>query len=101
MSLSENISMVLAKRFLRYAPKHMIMSQKKEFETLTPLRLQAFTDIGSLPIPPRKREALIKVVGKDFVERLEKRKEIADSIRKAEKEGLYEIEEHKTGLLEL
>lgn len=101
MSPAENISMTLAKMFLGDAPDHMIESQAKEFKKLSPRHLQAFAEISSFPIPRKKREVLIKVVGKDVVERLEKRKKIADSIKKAEEEGAYEIEEHKTGLLDL
>jgi hypothetical protein len=101
MSPSENISMVLAKRFLADAPEHMIESQAKEFKKLSPRQLQAFTEISSFPIPRKKREVLIKIVGNVPVERLEKRIEIAASIIKAREEGIYEIEEHKTGMLKL
>jgi hypothetical protein len=101
MSPSENINIALAKRFLGDAPKHMIESQAKEFKKLSPSQLQAFADMDSLSIPRKKRETLLKVVGKEVVERLEKRKKIADSIRQAKGKGAYEIEEHKTGMLEL
>lgn len=79
----------------------MIESQSEEFEEFTPLHLGAFADIHSLPIPRKKREVLIKVVGREVVGRLEKRKKIADPIKRAKKEGVYEIEEHKTGTIEL
>lgn len=101
MSPSKNISMVLAKKFLGNAPKHMIESQAEELKKLSPRQLQTLAEINSFPVPRKKREILIKAVGKEAVERLEKRKKIADSIRKAEEAGAYEIEEHKTGMLEL
>ena len=92
---------MFAKRFLFDAPMHMIASQIKEFEKLTPLQLCAFIEIESLPIPSKKRKAVSEIVGNEVVQRLEKRKEIADHISKARREGLYENEEHKTGLLRL
>jgi prevent-host-death family protein len=95
------MAIMFARKFLFNAPRHMIKSQIKEFEKLTPLQLCAFIKIESLPISSKKREALIKVVGKSIVERLEKRREIADSIGKAKRDGIYELEEHKTGMQEL
>ncbi len=43
----------------------------------------------------------VKKLGPRIIERLEKRKKIADAIIEAEKEGLYELAEHHTGMLKI
>lgn len=98
---SEYMAIMFARKFLSDAPTHMLESQIKEFGKLSAVQLCAFIEIESLPIPPEIREKLIKSVGVEVVERLEKRREIADAVNKARQEGLYELEEHKTGMLEL
>ncbi len=92
---------MVAGTLLLGAPSDIIESQIKEFAVLTPSKLCAFIDIQSLPIPRKEREALVKIVGRSVVERLEKRRKIANVIAEAKANDVYEIEEHKTGMLSL
>ena len=97
---STKIAFMFTDRFFNEAPQHIKNSQRKELETLADDKLCLLLQITSFPLAQSLRKKLVEAIGHDVIERLEKRKFIADSILKAEEEGLYEREEHFTGLLE-
>jgi hypothetical protein len=82
------------------APQHLKTAQLSEIEALPLDNAIHVLTIRSLPIDAVKREKLTKLLGKKFLERLEKRYEVAQVIKKAEKEGLYDIIEHTTGVID-
>ncbi len=91
----------LAYKLLAGAPVHIKEPQVKEFEKLSIDQLQLLLSVESIPLKSSERKKLVKKLGSRIIERLEKRKKIADSIIEAEKEGLYELEEHKTGMMKI
>ncbi len=91
----------LAHKLLASAPVHIKAPQVKEFEELSIDQLQLLLSVDSIPFKSSERKNLVKKLGSKVIDRLEKRKKIADAIIEAEKEGLYELEEHKTGMLKI
>jgi len=83
------------------APQHLKTAQLSEIEALPLDKAVHVLTIKSLPINAEKRKKLTKILGQKFLERLEKRYEVAQVIKKAEKEGLYDIIEHTTGISNL
>jgi len=98
---SEFMAVMFTKKFLVGASMSIFEAQVREFAQLPTQKLTAFLEIESLPMSVEQRTKLKKAVGDKIVERLEKRREIVDDIRKAEEEGLYDAEEHKTGMMRL
>ena len=97
----KKLAVALVEFLLDGAPQHLKAAQLSEIEAL-PLdkAIHALT-IRSLPIDSEKRKKLTRILGQKFIERLEKRYEVTQVIKRAEKEGLYDIIEHTTGMVDL
>jgi hypothetical protein len=91
----------IAFKLLGDAPLHLVYSQIEELGTLDAEQLGAMNDIEKMSIASELRQKLVGKVGERIVTRLEKRQRLAVSVAKARKEGLYELAEHLTGLIDL
>ena len=83
------------------APQHLKTAQLSEIEKLPPDKAIHVMTIRALPMDTEKRKNLIKVLGQKFIERLHKRHEVAQVIKKSDKEGLYDIIENTSGMVDL
>lgn len=95
------LACLISKKLLSNAPLHIIKPQIAELARLNKEQLFALMDIEKFPLPPATRKKVLLKVSSVVLERLEKRRQIADSILEAKREGLYEVSEHATGLLTL
>jgi len=94
------IALMFTERFLTNAPSDLKKAQIKEFENVPYGKLWILTEVKSLPVKKDLRSKVVKIIGKDILERLEKRYQIAKAIAEADKENLYEAVEHQTGEIE-
>ncbi len=100
-SLQNTLSVVIVFHLFKNAPLHIAVSQIRDFEKLPFNKLKAAIDIKNLPLSATTKPKFEKMLGKQFVERLEKRFKIAKAIAEAEAEGLYEAAEYQTGMIQL
>ena len=98
---SQWLSLMFTERFLPDAPSHLKDPQSLELKQLSLKQLSALLEVEHLPVNKKLRSRIERVVGKVFLERLEKRHKIANAIREAETSGLYEAVEHQTGEIDL
>lgn len=99
-SYEYQIACIISEKLLRDAPMHIIKPQIDEFAKLDRDELFALMEIEEFPLSTTIRKKILsKLRDPNILERLEKRRKIADSISLAEREGLYEASEHATGLL--
>lgn len=95
------LACIISGKLLGHAPLYIIKPQIEELARLNKEQLFALMDIEKFPLQPTIREKVLSKVSGEVLERLEKRRKIADSILAAKREGLYEASEHATGLLTL
>ena len=94
---SKWLALMFTERLMPDAPAHIKEPQRLELEKLPISKLKELLAVDSLPVRKEVRGQVIRSVGKEVIERLEKRFKIAEAIIAAEKEGLYEAVEHQTG----
>jgi len=94
------IALMFAEKFLGNAPSDLKKAQIKEFENISYNKLWILAEVKSLPVKKDLRSKVAEMIGKDILERLEKRYQIAKAIAEADKENLYEAVEHQTGEIE-
>lgn len=99
--LHKKMALTVVEHFFAEAPGHIKAAQLSDVENLSVDKLIHFLKIDSLPLEPEQRSELSEILGEKFIERLEKRYEVAQVIINAEKEGLYEMVEHTTGMIDL
>lgn len=97
----KKLAVAFVEFLLEGAPQHLKAAQLSEIEALPLDKAIHFLTIRSLPLDSETRKKLTRKLGSKFIERLEKRHEVTQVIKKAEKEGLYEIIEHTTGMVDL
>lgn len=97
----KKLALALVEFLLDGAPEHLKAAQLSEIEALPLDKAIHVLTIRSLPLASEARQKLTKILGKRFIGRLEKRHEVTQVIKKAEKDGLYDIIEHTTGMVDL
>ncbi len=90
----------ITERLFGAAPLHLKAPQVIELEKLGIRQLRALVEIEGFPIPEPLRANIVERLGsEEILNRMEKRARISAACVLAEKEGLYEMAEHETGML--
>lgn len=95
----QKLPVLIADYLLPDAQSNFVEAQVADLKTLSLEQLMQLLAIKKLPLDAKQREALSKVVGGDFIDRLEQRYRVAASIQEAEDLGLYEANEHHANKL--
>jgi len=98
-----NRAEAVVRRLMGTAPKHIMLPQIEELARLSPEQLAVLENIQQLPLGDDLRKKILDAFGGDdhILVRLEKRCEVAESIRKADEAGSYEINEHLASVMGL
>ncbi|HSW61957.1 MAG TPA: hypothetical protein VLH56_01350 [Dissulfurispiraceae bacterium] len=93
----------LTDRLLGEAPMHMKRPLAAELAALTTEQLTALELINEFPVSEALRQQILDAFHGDatVLDRLERRCTIAHEIIRADKDGLYELMEHQTSMLDL
>lgn len=95
----QKLPVLIADYLLPDAQSNFVEAQVADLKTLSLEQLMHLLAIKKLPLDAKQREAFSKVVGGDFIDRLEQRYRVATSIQEAEERGLYEANEHHANKL--
>jgi hypothetical protein len=76
------------------AQASFVEAQISDLKTLSLEQLLPLLAIKKLPLGADQRKSLSKIVGQEYIDRLEQRHRVSVSIQEAEELGLYEANEH-------
>jgi antitoxin (DNA-binding transcriptional repressor) of toxin-antitoxin stability system len=94
------LACIISEKLLGHAPLHVKRPQIEELSKLSRKQLFVLMEIERFPLSAAVRKKVLKELGDPIIiERIEKRRKIADSILAAKKAGLFEASEHATGML--
>ncbi|ACL04420.1 prevent-host-death family protein [Desulfatibacillum aliphaticivorans] len=93
------LTLLIADYLLPDAQPNFVEAQIADLNTLNLEQLATLLKVKRLPLESEQREALSAIVGLEFLDRLEKRHRVAQSVKEAEELGLYEANEHHANKL--
>jgi hypothetical protein len=90
----EKLPVLIADFLLPNAQANFVEAQISDLKTLSLEQLLPLLAIKKLPLGADQRKSLSKIVGQEYIDRLEQRHRVSVSIQEAEELGLYEANEH-------
>ena len=90
----EKLPVLIADFLLPNAQASFVEAQISDLKTLSLEQLLPLLAIKKLPLGADQRKSLSKIVGQEYIDRLEQRHRVSVSIQEAEELGLYEANEH-------
>ena len=90
----EKLPVLIADFLLPNAQVSFVEAQISDLKTLSLEQLLPLLAIKKLPLGADQRKSLSKIVGQEYIDRLEQRHRVSVSIQEAEELGLYEANEH-------
>ena len=90
----EKLPVLIADFLLPNAQTSFVEAQISDLKTLSLEQLLPLLAIKKLPLGADQRKSLSKIVGQEYIDRLEQRHRVSVSIQEAEELGLYEANEH-------
>jgi hypothetical protein len=94
LGYQEKLPVLIADFLLPNAQANFVEAQISDLKTLSLEQLLPLLAIKKLPLGADQRKSLSKIVGQEYIDRLEQRHRVSVSIQEAEELGLYEANEH-------
>ena len=94
LGYQEKLPVLIADFLLPNAQVSFVEAQISDLKTLSLEQLLPLLAIKKLPLGADQRKSLSKIVGQEYIDRLEQRHRVSVSIQEAEELGLYEANEH-------
>jgi hypothetical protein len=94
LGYQEKLPVLIADFLLPNAQASFVEAQISDLKTLSLEQLLPLLAIKKLPLGADQRKSLSKIVGQEYIDRLEQRHRVSVSIQEAEELGLYEANEH-------